>query len=765
MAPPPNDAFANSIELTGDSGTESGTLVDATEEAGEPNIGDTGRTFQTAWYHYTPANSGVYKWTFEIDSVTYPNALISVFFYTGSVLNSLTLVSSNFLVGDAVGDIDIDESLGRLVSGTTYRIQVKTYYEDSGGSPNDKVSTFDISWDLIPPPANDDMADAIELVGTSGEESYSNIGATLESGEPFDNFFFRGQMMSSVWFKYTPATNGLMDVRVKEDLTSLVYITGAALIVAEGTPPTLSELSYSVFPLDLEGTFYYATSDVYMEAGNTYYIGISDDSDDSGFIGAVGGDAILEWEFIEEPATPSYPLSTVDPGTKNPRLYRADAGDIVVPFTLSGDEDAIFVRAFQRWQWSTFDDIDTVNDKSQFWLSFEDSSNNIVLAFRYVCTASTATTRTYQVWDQSDVSLKHRITNVPISFQVNTSTGLVVEAGTANNLSIFYLYNDLGTDNRSADFFWHPARRTQLGVIEQIRFGQFGSGTYIPLHWKEISVYDTSEGDPSPTNPTNVLFRSDFDEGAPLYDDSVPDFVPDSPKSAITVWNNWRGAAEPDSSEVEEYFPIKDYADGRILGYKYDEGSSVTVTSDGLVIDAGSNIGFGGVDVWHTEDDETTYDINDLYVPDVFDVVIGFKTLDIISTWREIEGSNEVDIFAIVGSASFSFITEEGTLFLLVDDNISQASGELFPVSDNWFYRLKFSYDSLFDNGVDKIPGKSTVSISKDRGATYITLMEETDFVRPNMFRGNIQFGVYDYGTLILEGFFAPPTYFAFFKY
>jgi hypothetical protein len=55
--PPPNDNFANADPLTTQAGTTTGSTVDATAEAGEPNhLAVAGGT--SIWYRWTAAFSG-----------------------------------------------------------------------------------------------------------------------------------------------------------------------------------------------------------------------------------------------------------------------------------------------------------------------------------------------------------------------------------------------------------------------------------------------------------------------------------------------------------------------------------------------------------------------------------------------------------------------------------------------------------------------------------------------------------------------------------
>jgi hypothetical protein len=96
-AAPSNDDFANAITLSGASGSESGTNVEATAQAGEPNNhqaeffdgGDLGNT--SVWYEWTAPASGLVGFDTDDPGTNY-DTVLGV--YTGS-LGSLNEVEFN----------------------------------------------------------------------------------------------------------------------------------------------------------------------------------------------------------------------------------------------------------------------------------------------------------------------------------------------------------------------------------------------------------------------------------------------------------------------------------------------------------------------------------------------------------------------------------------------------------------------------------------------------------------------------------------------
>ena len=79
QVPPPNDAFASAILLTGANGTVTGTNVNATDQSasGEP-AGE-----NSVWYRWTAPSNGTAHFHIGMDWLT-----IEVF--TGSAINALT---------------------------------------------------------------------------------------------------------------------------------------------------------------------------------------------------------------------------------------------------------------------------------------------------------------------------------------------------------------------------------------------------------------------------------------------------------------------------------------------------------------------------------------------------------------------------------------------------------------------------------------------------------------------------------------------------
>ena len=190
-AAPANDDFADAQALSPTFTAEaSGSNVEATKEAGEPNhAGNAGG--HSVWYSWTPSVSGPvsiksYACFSEMKS------LVAV--YTGSAVNSLTPVADNghpFSAECFFGEPSMAEFEAQ--AGTTYRIAVD--------GRNGTVGSFNLR--LEGAPANDDF-DQAKTVTSESNGFFSNRLASKQAEEP-DHAGDPGG--HSVWFKWTPSAS------------------------------------------------------------------------------------------------------------------------------------------------------------------------------------------------------------------------------------------------------------------------------------------------------------------------------------------------------------------------------------------------------------------------------------------------------------------------------------------------------------------------------------------------------------------------------
>jgi len=177
---PANDFFANRTILSGTSLEVTGSNVNATVEAGEPDAGP------SVWWSWTAPATGI------LSINASGNGLGPVLsFYTGnsiSNLQSVAVLSPSWYYGTGTsGEIPV-------TGGTTYQIRLTGTYDWPMGTV-----TMNLSFALAP--SNDDFASRIQL-DSSTLATTNLIGtATEQLGEP--DYNFNGQ---SVWWTWT-ATN------------------------------------------------------------------------------------------------------------------------------------------------------------------------------------------------------------------------------------------------------------------------------------------------------------------------------------------------------------------------------------------------------------------------------------------------------------------------------------------------------------------------------------------------------------------------------
>ncbi|HEX8066882.1 MAG TPA: hypothetical protein VF520_10175 [Thermoleophilaceae bacterium] len=181
--PPAGDAFASPTLLKGSTPRASGHNVGATREAGEPPHG--GFSYGSSiWFRWRAPASG----RVTIDGTgSEPYPLLGV--YLGDSLDRLTVRGWTYgrtFTFDAVG-------------GEVYRIAQDGAYGAQGRTQ--------IAIRHAAPPANDEVAGAAALTGSTASAAGSNVGATEQAGEP-DHAGNPGG--ASVWWRWTAPADGVL---------------------------------------------------------------------------------------------------------------------------------------------------------------------------------------------------------------------------------------------------------------------------------------------------------------------------------------------------------------------------------------------------------------------------------------------------------------------------------------------------------------------------------------------------------------------------
>ncbi|MBX3728572.1 MAG: formylglycine-generating enzyme family protein [Candidatus Sumerlaeia bacterium] len=190
---PPNEVWAWAEELTGLTGSVTGTTVGAVYELDEP-LHRNNAWGPTVWYRWTPEHRG--SAVFHTCQGSTYDTMLAV--YTGESLRSLKLVTANdnSLLGDCGG---VRSRVAFTANaGTTYYIVV-------GGAEFD-AGDYTLTWLQTPfPPANDNFAGTM-LIGHEGAVFGSTQYATRQGGEPAH----AGESDSpSVWYSWNAPGPGL----------------------------------------------------------------------------------------------------------------------------------------------------------------------------------------------------------------------------------------------------------------------------------------------------------------------------------------------------------------------------------------------------------------------------------------------------------------------------------------------------------------------------------------------------------------------------
>jgi hypothetical protein len=248
--PPPNDNFVDRITVFGDNTTVNGNNISATVEPGEPALHKQ-RGSNSVWWTWTPAIEGVS--VIDTDGSSFDTYLAV---YTGTVISNLYEVDR---------DDDSGEGLQSKVMflhtpGATYQIAVFGYSPASEG-------TITLNCNMIPPPPNDNFADAYTIAGASGTTTGYNISATSEIGEP--PVLPNGNGHNSVWWKWTAPANGMYSFNTfgSNYDTVLGVFTGSSL-------DTLTRYAWNDDTVSLRSYVCFNAT-----AGVTYYISVAGFSD------------------------------------------------------------------------------------------------------------------------------------------------------------------------------------------------------------------------------------------------------------------------------------------------------------------------------------------------------------------------------------------------------------------------------------------------------------------------------------------------------
>ncbi|QTA78218.1 carboxypeptidase domain-containing protein [Desulfonema limicola] len=251
---PANDNFADAFLVSGISGQESGSNLDATKETGEPEHASV-QGGVSVWWTWTSEDTGYYSFdTKGTDFYT----LLGI--YTGSSPDTLVKTAAWY-----------ESVTFKAQAGTKYYIAIDGWYGAMGN--------IVLNWKKLSP-ENDNFASAALISGLSGRISGSNDQATKEPGEPNHAGEIGG---TSVWWSWTAPENGYVSIDTLGTVfdTLLGIYTGTSLDTLVNTAQGYNSVSF------------------FVNSGMVYYIALDGRN-------AAQGDIVLNWKTLRPPENDNF---------------------------------------------------------------------------------------------------------------------------------------------------------------------------------------------------------------------------------------------------------------------------------------------------------------------------------------------------------------------------------------------------------------------------------------------------------------------------
>lgn len=251
---PVNDLCAGAIEITSVPFVDDGINNRFATDDGQPScLSGSNLVRKGVWYKYTPSENG-YAVVSETGSQN-----VAIAAYTGSDCNNLTSMTAAQMGCYTASSTNLRPI--PMNAGTTYWILVGTVSTLSTTCPT-AIMTFE--FDFVTAPANDLCANAIDLNAQTlpFNATIQNIAAGDDSPVSCAPVANGGVGKRGVWFKYTPATTGVLTMTEADGQAAMhtVYSGTCLSLVEEFCTTTDTN----------QGTV--------LAGGTTYYILLSSDA-------------------------------------------------------------------------------------------------------------------------------------------------------------------------------------------------------------------------------------------------------------------------------------------------------------------------------------------------------------------------------------------------------------------------------------------------------------------------------------------------------
>ena len=205
LVPPSNDMFADRLLLTGNDVTTNANSTYATREPSEP-YHYAGSGAHSLWWTWVAPDNG----TLIVDTIGSDfDTVLAI--YQGDALDSLTALAAD----DSSGGGGTSRASLLVLAGHTYQIAVDGYYATEAGH-------VQLHLLFIGPPANDQFAQRLLLVGTNLTTNANSTYATREPGEPAP---YVGNGNHSVWWSWVAPANGSLTVNtIGSDFDTVLFV-------------------------------------------------------------------------------------------------------------------------------------------------------------------------------------------------------------------------------------------------------------------------------------------------------------------------------------------------------------------------------------------------------------------------------------------------------------------------------------------------------------------------------------------------------------
>jgi PKD domain-containing protein len=237
LAVPANDDFASATIIDPAVLPFSDTVdtTGATTEPGEPQ--SCALIDQSVWYSFTPTTTTMVAANVSAGI----GASLNVYRQTGSGFGGLSFVGC---------------AINPTFQGVIFTAQAGTTYYFQAGGDYGSVGNVQVTLQQIPPPANDNFADATSIGSLPFSATVDSTAATTEAGEPAPSCGF-GAATGTVWYAFTPSVGESVTATGTDPFfsTAVAAYSGSSL-------GTLTSLGCRAFGNALT---------IHVDPGTTYY--------------------------------------------------------------------------------------------------------------------------------------------------------------------------------------------------------------------------------------------------------------------------------------------------------------------------------------------------------------------------------------------------------------------------------------------------------------------------------------------------------------